>query len=280
MSRRRPRTLMDLDRARRARRGVLLAVLAGLLSMLVLPAGARQAGVGANPTAWTPSVRGALGTVRTWLQGPPTVGLQVGHWRAREHPEELAALRTSTGGHAAGVDEVTVNAAVADALARRLRAAGVRVEILPATLPPRYRADVLLSLHADAHHGAGRRGYKSAHFRPARNAREPTLKRSVDAAYLRASGLPSDTANVSGAMNRYYAFHFRRYQHAAHPATAALIVEMGYLTDPRDRAWLLQPEGPAAALAEGVLAHLRDRGRWRPEQATTSYPGNEAPGGA
>jgi N-acetylmuramoyl-L-alanine amidase len=216
-------------------------------------------GLPAAPSAWT--------RARAAVAGAPTVGLQVGHLGAREHPDELAALRVSTGGRAAGIDEVDVNLAVAEALAERLATAGVRVELLPATVPPGYRADLLLSIHADASAEPDRRGYKSAHAEPARNRREPWLRAAVDAAYLAASGLPHDEANVSGAMLDYYAFASDRLRHAAHPGTAGVIVELGYLSHPLDRAWLADPERPAAALAAGVLRYLAASDRWHPELA-------------
>lgn len=198
------------------------------------------------------------------LRGPPRVGIQVGHLRAGEHPEETAHLRSSTGGRAGDVDEVEVNRSVARALAACLQGRGVRAELLPARLPPRYRADALLALHADASRDPERRGYKSAHARPPRNPLEPRLAAAVDAAYLAAAPLPHDAANVSGAMLDYYAFDDRRYRHAAHRATPSLIVEMGYLSHDADRAWLLDVDGPAAALCDGVTHYLAAVGRWHP----------------
>lgn len=193
--------------------------------------------------------------------GPPRVGIQVGHLAAAEQPPELAKLRYSTGGHADGLDEVDVNLAVAEALARELEAAGVDAELLPATVPPDYRADLLISVHADSSPAPWRRGYKSAHFQPARNRLEPRLKALVDAAYLRASALPDDHENITGAMLRYYAFNHRAYRHSVSPHTPALIVELGYISHPQDRAFLERPEAVAQALTEGVLAFLDERGR-------------------
>src|SRR5688572_19538250 len=47
-------------------------------------------------------------SAQTWR-----VGLQVGHWRAHELPEELARLRNSTGAVAGGYREYEVNLLVA-----------------------------------------------------------------------------------------------------------------------------------------------------------------------
>jgi hypothetical protein len=220
-----------------------------------------QGGLPERPSAWT--------VVRGRIAGPPRVAIQVGHWRADEHPDELAALRVSTGASVAGLREVDLNLAVAEALARRLADAGVDATLVPATVPPGLRADVLLAVHADASAEPDRRGYKSAHAVPSRNGREPLLKAAVDAAYLRASGLPDDHANVTGAMLDYYAFAHHRLRHAAHRATAGLIVELGYLSHPGDRAWLGDPERVAAALSDGVLRYLAGLDRWHPALAPT-----------
>lgn len=228
-------------------------------------------GIPTRPALWT--------RVRATVLGPPRVAVQVGHLRADAQPDELASLRVSTGAQLGTLREVDVNGAVAEALAARLRAAGVQVELLPATVPPGLRTDVLLSVHADASRDPDRRGYKSAHAVPARNDREPLLKTTVDVAYLTRSNLPDDDANVTGAMLDYYAFADHRVRHAAHPATAGLIVELGYLSHPADRAWLDDPERPAAALADGILRYLAAVDRWHPNLAEprSAAPLEQAP---
>lgn len=216
-------------------------------------------GLPTTPTRWT--------RLRAVVLGPPHVAIQIGHLDADAQPDELAPLRASTGAQVGTLREVDVNRAVAEALAAHLTAAGVVVELLPATVPPRYRADVMISLHADANPDPGRSGYKSAHSVPARNGREPLLKSTVDAAYLGASRLPDDDANVTGAMLGYYAFADHRVRHAAHRSTAGLIVELGYLSHREDRAWLAEPERPATALADGILRYLAALERWHPSFA-------------
>jgi N-acetylmuramoyl-L-alanine amidase len=156
---------------------------------------------------------------------------------------------------------------VAVALAERLRSAGIEVDLLPARVPPGYRASLLLSVHADASPDPSRRGYKSAHAVPRRTRREPLLKATVDAAYFAASGLPDDDANVTDAMLDYYAFAHHRLEHAAAPSTPGLIVELGYLSHPLDRAWMSDPTAPAAALADGILRYLAALERWHPSIA-------------
>ena len=207
--------------------------------------------------AFRSSWRGVL----TLALGPPRVGVQIGHDGAELHPDELGHLRGNTGGYAAGLSELSVNRAVARALQTRLEAHGVTVELLRATPPAGYYADAMLSVHADSVGDPERQGYKSAHFEPPRSSLEPTLKRTIDRSYLNATGVADDTPNTTEAMREYYAFNFRAYEHTVHPATPALIVELGYLSNPTDVALLRQPERVADALAEGVVAFLQTRNR-------------------
>jgi len=276
-------TLLEVERPPRARRRrralglsllVLLALLLGLNGALALrdafTVGGSVARVIPSGTdgflgLFTSDVRvlrfTALRRVANAIKGPVRVGLQVGHLGAADQPEELASLRTSTGGHWNGVDEVTVNLAVVEALAERLAGLGFEVDVLTATVPPGYRADALISVHADANLDTDRRGYKSAHTRPARNALEPLLKVSIDRRVFLATELPDDDSNVSGNMLQYYAFDHRRFTHSASARTPALLVELGYLSNDRDMELLLDPDRFAAALARGLVDFLQEIGR-------------------
>ncbi len=204
---------------------------------------------------------GFVRSLENALRGPVRVGLQVGHLGAAEQPDELAALRYSTGAAWDGLDEVAANHAIVAALSERLRARGFVVDVLPATLPARYRADLLLSVHVDANPDEERGGYKSAHFVPARNPEEPLLKLHLDRAVLGLTTLADDDRNVTGNMLQYYAFNNRRYRHAAHARTPALIVELGYLSNRHDRELIEDPDLLAAALETGIVSYLREVGR-------------------
>lgn len=277
---------MSLERpARRARRRrwLALACLVGLAAWLglngafALRDAAPAPDEGAQDSSWQGDHVPALSSrplapgIRVWrfeplrrlansLAGPPRVGLQVGHLNAADQPDELADLRVSTGGHWDGVDEVDVNLEIATKLATLLERRGIVVEVIPATVPPGYQADMLLSIHVDASADESRRGYKSAHFRPARNVNEPLLKLLLDRALLE-TGLPDDDRNVSGNMLEYYGFNHRRYRHSVAPSTPALLVELGYLSNPADRAMLEDPDRFAAALGNGVVEYLTAVGR-------------------
>lgn len=239
----------------------MLAVLTVLLALFLL----LLAGPVRN-TARTYNT-GALAAARIMtvnlLKGPVRVGIQVGHLDADQHAEEHAELRWNTGGHAAGIDELDVNMAVAAELAVLLESAGVEVELLPARVPVHYSADAIVSVHADSVLDEGRNGYKSAYFEPLRNGHDVLLKELMDAAWLPASGLTDDSSNTSSAMFRYYAFN-PAFRHSVNPSSPALLVEMGYISNPGDRQFLSDPARPARLLAEGLTAFLRQIGRLPP----------------
>lgn len=193
-----------------------------------------------------------------YFKGPVRVGLQVGHLEVSNHPEELANLRYSTGASVGGINEVDVNLAVAQLLRDMLQNEGITVDLLPATVPPKYKADLFVSIHADSSEDPERRGYKSAVFRYERNKNDALLKQIIDKNYFYFSGLPDDDSNVSGSMLEYYAFNDKRFKHSVSRRTPAIIVEMGYLSNAEDLDFIEDPVNPAYALKIGILSYLRE----------------------
>ena len=56
-------------------------------------------------------------------------------------------------------------------------------------------------------------------------------------------------------MQNYYAFNFRRYEHALHPMTIAVIIETGFLTSASDRTVIVNdPDRAARGIVEAVAA--------------------------
>ena len=191
------------------------------------------------------------------------VGLQIGHWRIEELPEDQARLRGQTGGSAAGYHEVDINWAVVHRVAAILVAQGVTVDILPATVPRGYRADAFVAIHCDAtpDRSPGPRGYKLARYRDSIiPERDDTLIEMLSQSYGAATRLPLDP-NVTRAMTGYYAYNQKRFQTVIDPQTPSTIIELAYLTNPTDRTFLLTEQDLiATALADGILRFLATSG--------------------
>ena len=200
------------------------------------------------------------------------VGLQIGHLRIEELPEDQARLRGQTGGSGGGVREVDINVAVVERATLLLQAQGVVVDVLPATVPRGYRADAFVAVHCDANPTGDptTRGYKLARYRESLiPEQDDALIAAISAVYGPATGLPLDL-NVTRAMTGYYAYNPKRYQTIIDRGTPSTIVELGYLTNPLDRALLVTRQDlVAAALAEGILRFL---GATAPLAAPVSAP--------
>ncbi|HSJ25063.1 MAG TPA: N-acetylmuramoyl-L-alanine amidase [Longimicrobiales bacterium] len=203
--------------------------------------------------------------------GPVRIALQAGHWRAAEAPDEQAGLRAN-GTRAAGVAEWEVNLAIATRAARLLEDAGYEVEILPTTIPPAYRADLFISIHADGNPNTTVSGYRAAAPRRDRTGLASDFAALLNSEYGAVTGLPF-YPTLTRRMTSYYAFNSRRYTHALDPATPGVILETGFLTSPRDRRVIVDaPERAAAGIVAAVLKFLPP-----PVVADASEPGDRSP---
>jgi hypothetical protein len=215
-----------------------------------------------NPPEAVPTAPAAVPSA-TPASPPPLrarVGLQVGHWRSEELPDEFAVLRAERGASAGGVDEVDINLAVAGRVAELLRARGVTVDILPATIPPGYRADAFVAIHCDYNNSPGLAGYKLARFRASPVPdRADALLGAIAADYGAATGQRPDP-HITRAMTGYYAFNAGDFRHAIAPATPGVIIELGFLTNAADRALLTtRQDVVAGGLAGGIVRFLEGR---------------------
>lgn len=190
------------------------------------------------------------------VAGPRRVAIQAGHWKTNEAPDEFPNLRSQFGGSVGGVDEVKVTLDIAVRVAAILRARGITVDVLPATIPPNYVADVFVSLHADDDGFGSATGFKIAHGFY-RGPYEQALVDALTKEYANATMLPIND-DVTDDMTDYYAFAWFRYEHALAPHTPAAIIELGYLSNTDDRALLTDEPGVVAqGLANGVLRFLQ-----------------------
>src|SRR5690606_11223568 len=115
-----------------------------------------------------------------------------------------------------------------------LEAAGYAVDILPTTIPPGYHADVFIAIHADGNANPSLSGYRAAAPRRDATGQARRLAGLLTHTYGAATGL-RHYPQVTRRMRGYYAFNSRRYRHALHPMTVGVILETGFLTNPRDR---------------------------------------------
>ncbi|HEX6290979.1 MAG TPA: N-acetylmuramoyl-L-alanine amidase [Herpetosiphonaceae bacterium] len=194
---------------------------------------------------------------------PPVVAIQAGHWRSNELPEEFSRLRGNTGASAGGVREVDLNVDIAHRAAEYLRSWGNEAYVLPSTVPPTYRADAFVSLHSDGHSNTGARGYKVATYYRDWVA-SSMLVREIEDEYGKQTGLPKDW-RITHNMRGYYAFNSGLYEHTIAEDTPGAILEMGFLSNPADRAFLTNNRDLVArAIALGIARFLgtRPAGGW------------------
>ncbi|MCY3704466.1 MAG: N-acetylmuramoyl-L-alanine amidase [Gammaproteobacteria bacterium] len=198
---------------------------------------------------------GPIPTPEEWRapEGPVRIALQVGHWRTEEAPRELSGLRRN-GANWNGLAEWEVNLEIARHTGAMLEELGYVVDILPAVVPPDYRAHLFIAIHADASNDPGTTGYRVA--APGRDAtgRASDFVDLLNRRYGEVTGIRR-LPTVTRRMRNYYAFNFRRYEHALHPMTIAVIIETGFLTNAGDREVIVsQPDLVARGIVEGIIA--------------------------
>jgi N-acetylmuramoyl-L-alanine amidase len=197
--------------------------------------------------------------VQTWFRppGPLRVGLQAGHWKNGELPDELQNLRERGGGtRGGGKYEWEVNLEIAQKTAVLLEKEGIQVDILPATIPPDYWADAFIAIHADGSLDSRVSGFKVAAPWRDRSGNGARLAGLIESSYASSTNLRIDP-NVTPNMRGYYAFNWRRYQHSLHPMTTAVILETGFLTNPSDQRLIIyDQERSAQAIAKAILNFL------------------------
>jgi hypothetical protein len=215
------------------------------------------------------------------LSGPPVIAIQAGHWKAAELPDELAKLRRSTGASYGSLREVDINRGVAVSLARLVETEGWKAILLPATVPPGLRADAFVALHADWSDSPSKRGWKIAppwRASPASRA----LARALADSFAAEKGLERDEGDVTIGMRGYFAFSYRRFEHAASPFTPAALLELGFITNAEEgRSLATEPDYWAGLVLRGLKAYLatEDRSRdrdFRPRVYDWVAPGSDS----
>lgn len=188
--------------------------------------------------------------------GPIRVGIQAGHWKLGEVPDELSGLKASTGAYGGGTSEQVLVLNIAKKVQELLVAKNIVVDLLPATIPIDYTADAFVSIHADGNNSPSVSGFKIARPRGDFSGKSQSLVDALYDSYSDATGLREDS-NITRRMSGYYAFNWRRYDHALHPMTPAAIVETGFVTSPGDREIIAsKPDVAAKGIADGILKFL------------------------
>jgi N-acetylmuramoyl-L-alanine amidase len=198
---------------------------------------------------------GPIPTPDDWKppEGPVRIALQAGHWKAHEAPPELSGLKDN-GTKGGGKAEWEVNLAIARVTAEMLEQKGYVVDILPAVVPPDYRAHLFISIHADGAADERASGFRVAGPRRDATGRATQVVSLLEQSYRKATGLKL-LPDVTRRMENYYAFNFRRYEHALHPMTIAVILETGFLTNPSDRTVIVSdPQRVARGIVDAVMA--------------------------
>lgn len=191
-------------------------------------------------------------------EGPVKVGIQVGHWRRDELPEELEHIKENTGAQVGDVREVDTNLAIAQQLVGMLEEKGYEVDLLPTAIPPYYRADVFVTVHGDGSLDQAKSGYKVAGPYRDFNGKNERLVEFLNEEYGKVTGLPEDP-EITDNMRGYYAFNWWRYSNAVHPLTPAAIVETAFLTNEADREFLVnQTELIAQGIAQGIVRFVEE----------------------
>jgi hypothetical protein len=190
--------------------------------------------------------------------GPIKIALQIGHFDNDSLPDELEKLRDNDGTQAVGITEVELNQKITEETAKLLKNKGYFVEILPATVPKRYFADVFVAIHADGNPSRKVNGFKATGPWFDYTGKSRRLSDSITQEYLSLTNMYNDTENISPNMGEYYAFSWNRFEHAIHPMTPAAIVETGYLTSPQDRKIIVQNyKLSAKGIALGIERFLK-----------------------
>lgn len=151
-----------------------------------------------------------------------------------------------------GLQETQITQAVARRVVARLESAGARVDLLAekdARLDG-YRADAMLSIHADSCIELS--GFKAARaLASIQPLTEDKYLRCVYQEYGRASGLDQHLNTVTHNMTQYYAFN------RIDSRTPAVILELGFLGGDR-QVLTAQQDRLAWGISNAILCFLRD----------------------
>ena len=212
-----------------------------------------------RPERRTSSARSARPLPPAPLYDPPDGEpgrAQAGHWLDEQVPPELGRLQGGAVG--GGKQEWEVNLDVAQRTAALLSAGGHRgrrsARDRPEATGPTSSSRCMPTVTRLAKATASKsRDLASARSRTSTITWWTCSTRST----APIPGCRATTTHISLRMRYYYAFNSRRYCHAVAPGVPQAIVEMGYLTSPIDRQFLIgDPDRLARGLADSIQVFL------------------------
>jgi N-acetylmuramoyl-L-alanine amidase len=215
-----------------------------LISARLLTAGENQRPITAKPPAGESSTTTISDTFVSSVEvasGAPHVGIVAGH--AGYDPGAVCAD---------GLTEAEVNKVIAQEVQELLKRKGYRVDLLE-EFDDRltgYRADALVSIHADSCDIPGATGFKVARVTDsAIPDAEDRLVNCLYQEYEATTGLPRHPSSITDNMTNYHAFReIDQY-------TPGAIIEAGFLLDDRDLL-VRRPKLVARGIAAGVVCFL------------------------
>ncbi len=151
-----------------------------------------------------------------------------------------------------GLTEAEVNMAIAKIVVELLSQQGYQVDLLEEfdTRLSGYRADALVSIHADSCEVPGASGFKAARVtHSAIPEAEDRLVECLYREYEAATGLPRHPNSITDNMTNYHAFY------EIDPYTPGAIIEVGFLLE--DYAYIVRrPRMVARGIVNGILCFL------------------------
>lgn len=189
------------------------------------------------------------------------VGIQAGHWKPWEAPDEISFFRNSVGAHQDDWSEATINLDISRRVAELLKAQGIQVDLLPVTVSEGYRADAFVSIHGDANNDPKLSGFKAARSVWSKiPAQDDALLGAINSEYWLGTRLKEHRSTITDNMTMYYAFNNRKFKNSVDPSTPAVILETGFLTNDGDRRLIQsQPDRLAESIARGILRFLSNQ---------------------
>jgi N-acetylmuramoyl-L-alanine amidase len=208
-----------------------------------------------TPTVWrAPTAAPTL----PFSANVPRIGIVVGHWWLDEDGQQsLDVGGVCDEGTPNQLTELEVNFEVAQRVFYELHRAGYQVDLLQEwdERLNGYRADVLVSIHADACLYPEASGFKAARVADSLVPEiEDRLVECIVERYGRRTGLAFHEGSITPDMRQYHTFY------EIDPETPGAIIEVGFML--ADRELLTQrPDLVAQGIIDGILCFLEGEGK-------------------